>query len=76
MRHRLESRRNEFTGLAGMTNISDGKSFLKVKDFILTREKTASKFNFFSRKDLVFKAGIYVNYSIDGAARISVKEGM
>ena len=57
-------------------NLSDDKDLLKVTRFLIECKKIVSKFNFFSRKDLVFKAGISVNYSIDGAARISVKEGM
>ena len=50
--------------------LSNDKAFLNVRNLLLEREKILSKLNFFSRKDLVLKAGVYAHYSIDGVARI------
>ena len=57
-------------------NLSDNKTFLKVRNFLLECEKIVSKFNFFSRKDSVFKEGVSSHESIDMVDRIAVKEGI
>ena len=54
----------------GVMNLLDNKYFLKTRDFLLECEKINSKSDFFSRKDLVLKAGVSANHSIDGIARI------
>ena len=61
---------------AGVTSLSDDKAFLKLRYFMLECEKTKSKSNFFSRKDLVLKAGVSANDSIDEVSRILGKKGI
>ena len=57
----------------GVASLLDDKAFLKVIDFLLECEKIVSKFNFFSRKYLVFKAGVSEHDSRDAVARVAGK---
>ena len=59
-----------------MVNLLDDKSFLTVRSFFLECEKIAFKFNFFSRKYLVFKTGASSHDSIDGVARVAGRQGI
>ena len=53
----------------------DDKAFLKFRYFLLEFDKANSKFNLFSRKDLILQEGVSANDLIDGVAIISGKEG-
>ena len=55
-------------------SLSDDNAFLKVRDFLLDCEKKNYKFNFFSRKESVFKVNVSANGSTYGVAIIVRKE--
>ena len=57
-------------------SLSDDNAFLKVRDFLLDFEKKNYKFNFFSRKESVFKVGVSANGSTYSVAITVGKEAI
>ena len=72
----LKNGRNALCRTRGCSEFFGDKAFLKDRYFLLECNKIVSKFNLFSRKDLVFKAGVSSHDLTHGVARITGKEGI